>query len=183
MSVVHDAQHQALLRGRRQERQRGDSHQEWLDRGAVLLPECHSEGTCLRRRQVRTQSGQRPEEAVQRGEREGRLGLEALRPQDHRIVCLGHHRLEQRGLADPRLASYDDAAGRAVASPIDERREVRPLGVPTDQHLLNVHARRRPVWTETGTLTGATLSAPAARWSTLNPQSRGTRRAPPGGTT
>ena len=59
-----------------------------------------------------------------------------------RSLC-GDHRVEQRRLADPRLAADDHAAGRAVAGAVDERSQERPLGVPADQHGTNVQPPRR----------------------------------------
>ena len=154
--VVDDAQHEALLGSRRQQRERGHPHQEGLDSGTVILPERDREGTCLRRRKLLAQPGERTQQAVQCGEGERRLDLEALGAQHCGSVAVGDHRVEQRGLADARLASYDDAAGRPAAGLVDERREERPLGAPADQHVPNVHAHEPEYSVQPGTLTGAT---------------------------
>ena len=79
---------------------------------------------------------------MQRCEGERRLDLETLRAQHRGHVAVGDHRVQQRGLPDSGLTAYDDAASRPVAGLVDERREERTFGVPADQHLPKVHARR-----------------------------------------
>ncbi len=102
------------------------------------------------------QTGERTQQAVQCGEGERRLNLETLGAQHGGSVTVGDHRVEQRGLADARLASYDDAAGRPVAGTVDERRQERPLGAPADQHVPDVHAHQPEYSVQPGTLTGVT---------------------------
>ena len=76
--VVDDAQHEALLGSRRQQRERGHPHQEGLDSGTVILPERDREGTCLRKRKLLAQTDERAQQSVQCGEGERRLDLETL---------------------------------------------------------------------------------------------------------
>ena len=155
--VVDDAQHEALLGSRRQQRQGGHTDQEGLDSGTVLLartpPGEHAPGAAEDARA--TGSADAAVGAVQRRRA-------APRPRAPGCAATVAPSLsattapEQRGLADPRLASYDDAAGRPVAGVIDERRQERPLGVPADQHMANVHAHRAKRSGHPGILTGAT---------------------------
>ena len=52
--------------------------------------------------------------------------------------------VEQGRLAHARLAAHHHAAGRSVSRLLDERCQVRPLGLTADQHASNVHRRDRP---------------------------------------
>jgi len=85
----------------------------------------------LRRRQRVQMPEHRSQEVGQRGESQLRLGFRATGPHHHdRIATALDQRLEQRGLADPSLAVYDQ--GAAIAADQRGKQIIEPaqLGHP-----------------------------------------------------
>lgn len=91
------------------------------------------------------QSRQRAQQSMQRRERQRSLNLEALRAQDDRCPGGTHQFVEKSGLADARLATQDDAAGRPVPRRLHRPGQQRQLLVAAYNHPATVHA-----WTTRG---------------------------------
>ena len=115
LRVVDEAQDRPFLGELRQQRQHGDRDQEPVV--AAALPEAQRalERGGLGRGQVVAQSQGGPDELMQAGERELGLRLDAASREDVRADREDASLVEERGLADARLAPDDEcpAAGRA----------------------------------------------------------------------
>ena len=130
LGVVDDAEHAAVLR-REAEQPVGRER----DQEAILhAPGSQAERT---RERVRVRLGQPVEQAehrmqqrVQPGVRQLALGLDAGRAQHPALAGVRDRLLEQRGLADARLAAHDDRA--AVRQ---QRPEPRTLDLSPEEHV------------------------------------------------
>ena len=103
----------------------------------------------LRRRQ-RAQLGHDGAEQVgEAGERELGLGLDAARAQHRHPVGGGDRVVEQRALADPRLAADHERGARSRVRPREQLRQAGPLCIAAEQHVAAIlgfsSARRDPV--------------------------------------
>ena len=145
LRVVDDAQHGRVLGGLGQHRQGRQRHQERLHRDVVLLAERGPQRAGLRSREPVEGAEHGTQQPVQRGERQRRLGLQALRAQ-HPHVAAGvrDEVLEQRGLPHPGLPVQQQGSGPAPAGVLDERGEASPLGVPPVQHNGDANAPTPP---------------------------------------
>ena len=83
---------------------------------------------------------QRDHQPLQRGVRDGRLGLEAVRPEQPDPGPLGRGGLEQCGLADPRLALEQERAAEPVARATHHSGDPALLLVTTQQSGGGLHS-------------------------------------------
>jgi hypothetical protein len=116
LRIVDDAAHGAVLGGLGQRRQGSHPDQERLDRRPLLQPERHPQRARLRNRKP-LEAKHRPQQPVQRGERQRRLGLDAMGAEHTyarhvRRGLLGRDQvLQESGLADPRLTQNHQDRG------------------------------------------------------------------------
>jgi hypothetical protein len=90
-----------------------------------------------------------PQELVQSGERQLRLGFDAARADDLHVRCPLACVLEEGRLADPRLAPKDEHAASGGSRSVEQRPDPRPLGVPPVEHRSIVRpdfVRRKRRW-------------------------------------
>jgi hypothetical protein len=85
----------------------------------------------------------RPQDPVQRGERELRLGLDPAAPEDAHIVGTPDRVLEERRLADPRLAADDEYSTPRLARLEEQALNSGALHAPSDEHGVIVGLRDR----------------------------------------
>ncbi len=92
-----------------------------------------SASTCGSRERV--EAGQhRPQQAVQGGERQRRLGLHAAGAQHGQAVRRGHRVLEQRRLPDSRLAAQQHRGAVSASGAVDDLGQRPSFPVPPPQH-------------------------------------------------
>ena len=142
--VVDQGEYRSSLRERRQQLQDGDRDEEAVIPGPVAEAECAAQGSLLRRRQ-RIQIVERgPNELMQRGERQLRLGLHAPRADDAHVCRPLARVLEQGRLADPRLAAESEDAAPRRARPVEQLADPRALLVAAVEHRAMIRQRLDP---------------------------------------
>ena len=110
---VVDQAEQRLGRGAGgQQPQRREPDQEAVGRRTVLQPEGQPERGALRRRKLTGRGQARPEQLVQGGEAELHLALNPADPGNLEVRGGGRQVVQQRGLADPRLAPENERAAQ-----------------------------------------------------------------------
>ena len=107
LRIVDHARERTLLGRVGQQAQDRERDQEAIRRPALLEPERLPQRRALRARKVAQPVEHRAAELMQARERQLHLGLHAGGANDAPARCLLHDVLQQRGLADPRLAAQD----------------------------------------------------------------------------
>ena len=113
LRVVDQADQRPLLGDIGQQAQYRQSDQEPIRRAAVAQPECRAQRVALRAGQVIQMVQHRRAQLVQPGERQLHLRLHARRPRDPGIRRALRQELQQRRLADPRLAPHHQHSAAA----------------------------------------------------------------------
>ena len=110
--VLDDDQQRRRRRDLAEQVERGERDQEQVRRPALGHPERGQDGVTLGRGEPVEVVVDGPQQLVQAGEREPRLRLHAGGPEHAHPALRGLacRRVEQRGLADPRLPAHDEAA-------------------------------------------------------------------------
>ncbi len=140
MRIVDDGEDRGVLRRLRQQAEGADEHSEPVDVeavDAVLLAERRTQCPSLARRKPPERGGDRSQQAVQRGERQRRLRLDTLRPQQPHALGRSRRLGQQRRLPHPRLTPQHQRPAPRGPGPVDERGDGRQLGVATVQHVLD----------------------------------------------
>ena len=133
LGVIDHAEEAALSRrlGEESENREGD------EEPVRSRPQTQSEGdverVALRARQTLTKSQDRRAELLNRGKRELHLALDPGRSDDSHGRGPRHRVVEERRLADPRLAMDDERAAVPVASGLHEPVKGRSLAFPAQQ--------------------------------------------------
>jgi hypothetical protein len=131
--VVHEAQNGPVVRRDREQAQRPGADQEArVDR----LPEAEraAEGGRLALGDLVEEVLERPEQLVQRRERELGLGLDPAGAEDSHPGCPRLGVVEQRALADPRLAAEDQGAAVPRRGLREDHVDASSLGGATNEH-------------------------------------------------
>ena len=81
---------------------------------------------------------QRPQQLDQPGEDDLSLGLHAVHPEYQHAVGAGNRVVDQRGLADPRLAEQQQRAARSGTRVVEQPVESRSLRLTPNQHGLTL---------------------------------------------
>ena len=108
LGVVHDPQEWLLLRHVREQAEDGQADEEPVRRVAAASSERGAERVALRAGQALDPIRERRAELVQPRVGELHLGLDARRPRDPEAGRAAGEMLEQRCLADPRLAAKNE---------------------------------------------------------------------------
>lgn len=112
LGVVDETRQRPLLRGPGQQAQYGQAHQEPVGCGSLPQPERDGQGVPLRSGQPVDSVQQGCAQLVEAGERQLHLRLDARDGGGAESGGVGRRVVEERGLADPRFAAYDqDSAG------------------------------------------------------------------------
>lgn len=143
VGVVDHAQHRLRAGLQRQQRQRGQPHQERVGRIAVVQAEQDPQRPRLRPRQLPGQAEHGEEELVQGGVGELGLLLHAHRAQHPEALGAFLHVREQRRLADAGLAVHDDTGAVARGGIPQQRGEQRGLVLPP-QHRASIERSASP---------------------------------------
>ena len=140
LRVVDHADQRKRFGGLGQQAQDGHGHQEAIRGSALLQAERDLQRGALGRRQRLQPVEQRRAQMMQAGERELHLGLHAHRPRDATPGRLAGDVLQQRRLADTRLAAQHQR--RALADPDARQQPVQHRALPLSalQHLAEVRA-------------------------------------------
>ncbi len=133
LKIVHETQHGLLLGVRRQERQRGEAHQEAVGRSAGCEAERDIERVALRLRERVRAIEQRPAELLQTRERQLALRLDAGDVDDPERSRLARGVPHQRRLAHARLAADDQHAAPPLTRARNEPVERFALAGPAPQ--------------------------------------------------
>ena len=107
LRVIEYADQRSVLGDLGQQAERRQRHEKALRRRAVLQTERDLQRVPLRARQASELTEHRRAQLVQPGERKLHLGLDARGAGDATALRVLEHVLEQRRLADPRLAAQD----------------------------------------------------------------------------
>ena len=134
LDVVGEHEHRPLLGQRRQQAQRGGADQLRLRPRARHEPQRALERDPLRRRQPLALVEHRPQQLVQAAERDLDLRLHPAHPQHRGGPGARRGVLEQRGLADPRLAAQDQHPALAVTSTSHQPLDALALRVTAQEH-------------------------------------------------
>ena len=119
--------------------------QEALAADARRQPERRAQRRRLRLRQLVEPVERRPQQRVQAGERDLRLGLDPARPQHEHALRALDGVLEQRRLADPGRAGEHERLARAQPRGGQQLLDAGELGVSPDQHGAILSGWRRPI--------------------------------------
>ena len=133
LRVVDDAEQRLLLGHLGQEGQRREPDEESIGRFTRAQPEGRGKRVALRVRQMRETIQHRRAELMQAGERKLHLGLDARRPRDPTFRRARGEVLQQRGLADTRLAAKDEDSAMAREDVVNRLIEGLALAPPTPQ--------------------------------------------------
>ena len=112
------------------------------DRRRAGQGERGSQSIRLDRRDAVENAERRPEQLQQHPERDLALGLQPGRAQHPHLGERRHGIVEQRGLADARLADEREHAARAQARGRHQPVDRLLLGLPTHQHAPSLGSRR-----------------------------------------
>jgi hypothetical protein len=105
-----------------------------IDGPALVDRERAAESGRLRRREPADHALGRPEQFGQIDEWKLGARLEAGRAQDCHSLCTRDGILEQRCLADPRIAQYEERTTASAPRLVEERLKRSALALPADQH-------------------------------------------------
>ena len=145
LRVVHEADERLRLGDVREQRQDREPDQERVGPRHGTEPKRRLQRVALRSGKGIHVAEQRRAELVQRRERQLHLGLDTLGAQDTRGVGACRDVVDQRGLADARLAAQHKGAAAPVASSGQQLVELRTLGSSTAQHRSSIRpAGTRP---------------------------------------
>ncbi len=135
LQVVDDREHGAVPGGRAQQADRRDAYGEAVARRRGTEREGGGQRIRLRSRQACELLRHRAEE-IRQG-REGQLGLrlDPARSQDRRVVAALRERLQQRRLADPRLAADHERASVSGPQVVEQLLQPGQLGAAADECL------------------------------------------------
>jgi hypothetical protein len=139
--VVDGDEQRPLLGGRAQQPEHGDRDREAVVRRRRAERERRAQGGRLLLGQRVGEVEQRPDDLEQPGVRDLGLALVATGAQDAEPFGLAEHLLEQRGLADARLAGHDDGEARAMRSPAQVPAQDLELAIAAVQHRRNLPPR------------------------------------------
>ena len=135
--VVHEQEHRRLLRVRGEEAECRRADREPLGTRARPQRESALESGCLRRRDPPEQAERGPQELEQAGERHVRFRVDAARAQELQPRSVLRRVLEQRRLADPRLADERQHGAAAGTRARQDAVELLPLSLTAEQHALD----------------------------------------------
>ena len=128
-----------------QEAQHAEPHQEPVGRLAQLHPGRHAQGLLVmalgQLGQVAAQGDRQPLHA---SERDHRLSLEPVHPEQAHAGRVGRGGVEEGGLPHPRLAGEEQRSAAAVACLPDQGTHLLPLGVPPEETLNSRHLLTQP---------------------------------------
>ena len=170
VDVVGQHDHRALLRERGQQAERAGAHELRLRGGGRREAERGVEGAGLRRGQPPELTERRPQQLGQAGERDLDLGLHPAHAQHGRVPGDLRRVLEQRALADPRLAAHHEHAARARPGVGHEPLDALALGSAAQQHATDPMPDQRSTgcgcqpggWTSTSRPQRPSMSPPPA---------------------
>ena len=140
--VVHDDQDRRLRCGLGQHGQCAEVDQETLalPRGRA---HCSAQRVALRLGKSCEPVVERPEQPLQRSERQRRLGLHTRRAQHPEAVRTLDRICQERRLADAGDAVHDQGTAMPCSSSVDQCRDRRALGIPPGQHAPDGTCQRR----------------------------------------
>ena len=134
VGVVDQREHRLLLRSGAEQVEGADEHRQPVDRLGRPDGERAPQRLGLASRQVRRKTGERCEEVDEPDERHRCLGLDAPRPHHAHVLGARGGVLEERGLADPRLARDDERAAVAPARVVEQPIDTQALLPPAHKH-------------------------------------------------
>src|SRR5262249_25889333 len=118
LRIVNEAEHRAALCKLRKEREAPGKNEEALPRDADLESKRHTKRGRLRPGKPVDPPNSAADELMETGEGQLRFGLDRTRRQDFHVASPLARVVQQRRLADPRLAAhYQRAAARLTCSP------------------------------------------------------------------
>ena len=133
LCIVDEAEQRSLLGHFGQEGQGSEPDEESIGRFTRAQAEGRGERVALGVRQLRETIQHRQAELMQAGERKLHLGLDPRGPRDATFRPARGEVLEQRGLADARLATQDEDSAMAREDVVDHLIEGLALAPPTPQ--------------------------------------------------
>jgi 8-hydroxy-5-deazaflavin:NADPH oxidoreductase len=133
LRVVDHTEERLLLGGLRQQAEDREPDEERIGRPSRAQPERDLEGVALRIGQALHQVETRRAQLLERGERELYLPLDADRARDPEVRSRPDRIVEQRGLADARLAVHRQHAALPVARRLEHAVEHVALALPSEQ--------------------------------------------------
>jgi hypothetical protein len=159
VSVVRERQERPVLGREREQAEGRGADGEAVARHRRAEREGPSEGGGLRLGQGTDAVERGPEEVGEDGERKLALRLDAARAQDSHVVVRAGRVLEQRRLADARLAPEDECAATPAARVREEGVQAGALRLAPDQHAAIVGERWPP------------SKCAQPKWAVLDPRS------------
>jgi hypothetical protein len=141
VGVVHQAQQRGVTRGVGQQREHGERHEEPVGCGRAGPAEHHVQRVGLGRRELVDPVQQRQQQPVHGREAEVGLRFDAGRAQHPQAARPPGRVLEQRALADARLATQHQHPALAGPHPVEERGHRGLLLRPPVQHAARVDRR------------------------------------------
>lgn len=146
LRVVDQAQQRTLSRCVREQAQDCQRDEKSLLASASRQAERSAERVGLRIREPAHVSHRREQELVRRGERELRLRRDADTAQNEHVTSLLACVLEQRRLADSRVAANDESAAARSAGAVQELADPDLLRIAAEQHgrIVTPRSRVRP---------------------------------------
>ena len=133
VGIVGDHENRALLGGVIEQAEGSEEGQEPVAL-ALDLPEGRLQRGPLRRREPAHALAQRPQQPLQRGERQRGLRLDTLGA-EHRHVSGRRGRVgQQRRLSAARHAADHECAAGGTTGSLKQGGSARPFGIPADQH-------------------------------------------------
>ena len=133
LRVIDDTQERPLLRSLRQQAEDRQSDQERIRRRPVTQPERDAERVALGIRQTLRSVEDRGAQLLKRRERELHLPLDPDGPDDPKLPPRLDRPIEQRGLADARLAMHHQGRPVAAARGVEQAVEHLALAFPAEQ--------------------------------------------------
>ena len=152
LRIVDHAQQRPILRNLGEQAQGRQADQQPIRHRAGTQPERGGEGIALRTGDPIEPVEHRPAQLVQGAEGQLPLGLHSHRAKQGHVRRRSDHVLQERGLADPRLAPHEQRAtasgSRVLEQPIDDRGFVSPIAQHQRWAIVRATPRRdhlRPV--------------------------------------
>src|SRR5262249_28115180 len=134
LRVVNDAEHGAALCKLRKEREAAGKNEKALARDAGLEPKSDTKRGRLRPGKPVDPPNSGADQLMETGERELRFGLDRTRRQDFHITDPFARVVQQRRLADPRLAAHYQGATPRLTCSLQQSSDPVALSVPPVQH-------------------------------------------------
>ena len=143
VGVVDHAQQRLVVGHGREQAQHGDRDEEAVLDALGGQPEGAAQGRGLDVGELVGEVEDRPQQLVQAGERQLGLGLDAGAGEHAHPVRARQRALQQRGLADPRVAAQHEHAAARVPGRVEQAVDRRALALSAQEHAPTLRRTRR----------------------------------------